>query len=292
MADRALARLPNGRVTGGAVPTPRGAGLGALTPHAVIGYVSALALAGGWLFSDALDLSPSDGVGYALGIFGLTAMAVLLLYSVRKRVRALRRAGSMRIWFEAHLILGLLGPTAILYHCNFELGSLNSTISLACMLAVAGSGVGGRFLYGRMHRSLAGDRLTASALLREANRELSPIDSVLERCPDARIRIETFRDEAVTAPAGFASAHRLLTHRIRARAAERRVLGAIRASTRPHVVGDAVRGAVRRYFATIVRSQDLRLFERMFSLWHAIHVPLTFILFLSATVHVLAVHAY
>lgn len=267
-------------------------GLGLITPHGVIGYVCTIAIVGGWLFSDALNLSPSDGAGYWLGILGLAAMTLLLLYSVRKRVRFLRRAGSMRTWFEAHLILGLLGPTAILYHCNFELGSMNSTVSLFCVLAVAGSGVGGRFLYGRMHRSLAGRRRTIGALLTEARDELSLIDPVLERCPDAKERMEAFVHGSAESAPGLASAWRIVTNRVEARLLERDVLREIRDSARPHVVSDPVRIAVRRYFSAVVRSQDLRLFEQLFSLWHAIHIPLTFVLFISATIHVLAVHLY
>jgi len=267
-------------------------GLGLVTPHGVIGYGCGIAIVGGWLFSDALNLSPSDGAGYALGIVGLAAMTLLLLYSMRKRVRFLRRAGELRLWFEAHLILGLLGPTAVLYHCNFELGSMNSAVSLFCVLAVAGSGVGGRFLYGRMHRSLAGRRRTIGALLVEARDELSLIDSVLERCPEAKMRMETFAAGSAESAPGIASAHRIVTSRVEARAIERQVLAGIRDSARPHIVSDPVRSAVRRYFSAIVRSQDLRVFEQLFSLWHAIHVPLTFVLFISATIHVLAVHMY
>ncbi len=264
----------------------------AIAPHGVIGWACAVALVAGFVFSDALNLSPSDGVGYALGIGGLTAMVLLLLYSVRKRVALLRRAGSMRAWFEAHLVLGLLGPTAILYHCNFELGSMNSTVSLFCMLAVAGSGIGGRFLYGRMHRSLAGGRRTVRTFLNEARDELSLIDSVLDRCPEARQRMQTFAVESAASAPGLATAHRIVTNRVRARANQRRVLGEIRDSARPHVVAPSVREAVRRYFSAVVRSQDLRFFEQLFSLWHAIHVPLTFLLLLSAAIHVVAVHLY
>jgi hypothetical protein len=37
---------------------------------------------------------------------------------------------------------------------------------------------------------------------------------------------------------------------------------------------------------------DFRVYERLFSLWHAFHLPLCFLLFGAATVHVLAVQLY
>jgi hypothetical protein len=55
----------------------------------------------------------------------------------------------------------------------------------------------------------------------------------------------------------------------------------------------AQRGAVlSAYLADLSRAGELRLFEQLFALWHAIHVPLTIILFVSAAVHVVAVHLY
>jgi hypothetical protein len=53
---------------------------------------------------------------------------------------------------------------------------------------------------------------------------------------------------------------------------------------------------LRNVVATIVsdlrRGFELRLFERLFALWHAIHVPLTVLLFVSAALHVVAVHLF
>jgi hypothetical protein len=74
-------------------------------------------------------------------------MLLLLLYSVRKRVRWLARFGETRHWFRTHMMLGIVGPVLILYHCNFDLGDLNSKVALYCTLLVAGSGVLGRYLY-------------------------------------------------------------------------------------------------------------------------------------------------
>ena len=145
-----------------------GSDLGWRSPHAIVGNLCVVAIGFGWLSRGELDLSPADGLGYALGITGLAMMVVLLGYSLRKRMRGLRNSGLMRNWFEAHLILGLVGPTIILYHANFGLGSANATISLACVLAVSGSGVGGRFLYGRMHRSMAGERRSAGGIRKQA----------------------------------------------------------------------------------------------------------------------------
>jgi len=267
-------------------------GLGLLSPHAVVGLVCAGLIAAGLAFRDELDLSASDGVGYALGIVGLSAMTLLLGYSLRKRIKLLRQAGPIRTWFELHLMLGLIGPTAILYHAGFELGSMNSTISLACVLAVSGSGVGGRYLYGRMHRSLAGPRRTVANYTRSAVAALKPIESVLERAPAARRQIDAFASDATADPSLFTLPFRAATTRLRSFWVKRRVLRSIRNASRPHVIAPPVREAVSEFFGDLNRGVELRLFEKLFALWHAIHVPLTVILFISAGIHVVAVHLY
>jgi hypothetical protein len=37
---------------------------------------------------------------------------------------------------------------------------------------------------------------------------------------------------------------------------------------------------------------ELRAFQALFSLWHALHMPLFFMLIIAGTVHVVAVHLY
>ena len=277
--------------------TPGTSGLGWKSPHAWTGALCGLAIAVGWVRRGELDLSPSDGLGYAFGIAGLTMMVVLLGYSLRKRSAGLRRLGSLRSWFEFHLMLGLLGPTLILYHSDFGLGSANATISLACVLAVSGSGVGGRFLYGRMHRGLAGERRSADQMIRRSKIALAPLEAEIESTPKAQAAINAFQKFAVGAQSGLLGSLRALVVRPLAIRCRRRVAALL--SRNPTAAGAAerldaasVKAALREFVDQTSRAAELRLFERLFALWHAIHVPLTIILFISAAIHVVAVHLY
>jgi hypothetical protein len=48
-----------------------------------------------------------------------------------------------------------------------------------------------------------------------------------------------------------------------------------------------------RSFVTLVgRITQFTLYERLFSLWHVLHMPLFFMMVISALLHVLAVHLY
>ena len=91
-----------------------------------------------WLVRDYRYLQAEEGFGYALGIVGASFMTVLLLYPLRKRWRAMQSWLQVKSWFRLHMMLGVLGPVCILLHCNFQLGSTNSSIALSAMLLVAG----------------------------------------------------------------------------------------------------------------------------------------------------------
>jgi len=258
----------------------------------VIGLLCTAAIVLGWLSRRELDLSPSDGLGYGFGIAGLSMMVALLGYSVRKRSRVLRNAGAMRSWFEGHLVLGLLGPTLILYHANFGSGSANATISLACVLAVSSSGVGGRFLYGRMHRSMAGERRSVQGIQKQAHEALAPIESVLAGIPLAADLIANFELVAAGRKSSLLRTLFAVWLRPRAWVAKRRVLRLIREADAGSRDFAEVKGAVGGAFSQLCRAGELRLFEQLFALWHAVHIPLTIILFVSAAIHIVAVHLY
>jgi hypothetical protein len=282
-----------GRTSSAPSPKSRASGgLGWRSPHAIVGVLCAFAIVVGWTARGETSLSPTDGLGYGLGIAGLSMMVLLLGYSLRKRARLLRNAGAMRTWFEVHLVLGLLGPTAILYHSDFRLGSANATISLACVLAVSGSGIGGRFLYGRMHRGLAGSRRTVKSMRKRAHHELFPIEAILKSNSDARVLLAEFEFLAIKETRFPFRMVSIVWNRLRAWSTKRRVLRTIRKSGLPSRDATLTRQAVARNTSELCRAGELRLFERLFALWHAIHIPLTIILFASAVIHVVAVHLY
>ncbi|MES0328256.1 MAG: hypothetical protein ABUK13_08715, partial [Gammaproteobacteria bacterium] len=120
-----------------------------------------------WWGIDHRDLnliSAESGLGYAMGIVGAILMLLLLIYPLRKRVRLISRFGSIKFWFRTHMLFGVLGPVLILFHSNFQIGSLNSTVAMLCMLTVALSGLIGRYLYGKIHHGLYGSHIEMKEL--------------------------------------------------------------------------------------------------------------------------------
>lgn len=104
-------------------------------------------------------LRPAGSRGLAFGITGTVMMLALLLYSMRKRVRPLAGAGSLRKWLNIHIYFGILGPVFITLHTSFKVQGLVA-FSFWAMVAVALSGVFGRYLYQQIPRNVVGRALT------------------------------------------------------------------------------------------------------------------------------------
>lgn len=262
-------------------------------------------LVAGWLLKDLNLITPEQGTGYWLGIIGGSLMLSLLLYPLRKKVRFLHRLGSTRNWFRMHMILGLLGPLLILYHCNFQLGSFNSRVALYCMLLVAISGIVGRHFYAAIHRGLYGRKLTLGELQKELARSVEKSHGLVALMPKLVAKLdrlcEELQGDKVTHSLGIRRSIKwLLVHRfvrmslhwtarreLRLAAVRFEVIARDRKRlkrTTSRFIGD--------YTKLMTRVANFTVYERLFAIWHVLHLPIFFVMVLSALVHVLAVHMY
>ena len=96
-------------------------------------------------------LKPSGRIGINLGILGVGMFLVIFLYPLRKRWTWLGRIGLSRNWLDFHVLLGLSAPFVIAMHSSFKFHGF-AGIAFWIMLAVALSGVVGRYLYGQIPR--------------------------------------------------------------------------------------------------------------------------------------------
>jgi hypothetical protein len=251
---------------------------------------SASVLLMGWSRRTETDWVAYEGVGYALGVVGLGMMVALLAYPLRKRVQLLSRAGRIRAWFHVHMVLGIAGPTAILLHANFAPGSLNARIALASMLIVAGSGFVGRFMYTRIHYELQGRKATLEELRRDATFHRGGIGAALGDDAEVASRLDAFESWALRSSAGIGDG---ILRAVTLGARTRRVARDLRARlARSGGARSTLPPALQQYLRAVRRVAEYRVYERGFALWHALHIPLTVLLFVAAAVHVVAVHVY
>lgn len=274
-------------------------------PRALMPVRAAIALGGGvigalaWRVADRTLYTSDSSFGYALGVTGGSMMLLLLLYPLRKHAVFMRDWLPLRYWFRMHMICGIAGPVCILFHTTFRLGSLNATVALSCTLLVAASGVIGRFLYRRIHHGLYGSRATLAELEQLLARSLGELEPLLRPMPPIRDEVSRFGEYAGAHPAswGRRGAHFLSLgwQRFRANLRVRRIVAQALRGPAPALARQQLGSLQQTVAATLLamqRAAQFSTYERLFSLWHVLHVPFVYMLVVTAFVHVVAVHAY
>jgi hypothetical protein len=264
-----------------------------------------LLLVAAWAVTIVAPVDPKSDGGYYLGLTGGVMMLLLLLYPLKKRVRLMRNWGHSRYWFAAHMALGIGGPLLVLVHSSFRFGSINAGVALVCMTLVAASGVIGRFIYVRIHQGLYGRRLNLADLRAQAGAASADARSMLNAIPAMRERLDEFEARAqahqgtragalfafVAVPAMAYRARRdcrrILVDFMRLTAQAR---GWDREKTRRRY--RAAKHQADRYIRGVRCVAQFNAYERLFSLWHVVHIPFVYMLVLSGIAHVVAVHLY
>ena len=229
------------------------------------------------------DWKSGGHVGHRLGVVGSGMMVVMLAYSLRKRVKALRKLGPLGRWLDVHIFLGVVGPLLVILHSAFKVQGLVA-LSFWSMIAVALSGVLGRYLYLQIPRSRAGEELTLAELQK------------LDRALSERLRREYHLDErllarleALSAPP---AAHRGLLLGLMGL-----LVGDLAHGRRLRAFARACRGVPRgvfRQFERVLREKAqshrrLLLWHRvheLFHYWHVVHKPFAVVMYLFMLVHV------
>ncbi len=256
----------------------------------------------GWRLRSEQIITAENGIGYALGIIGGVLMLLLLLYPLRKRIRSLSNIGSVKVLFKIHMLFGILGPLLILFHSSFRLGSLNSSVALICMLLVAGSGLVGRYLYKRINKGLYGVKIKLSEFelaVINIESQLSKLDSNMHE------RLSTYEEATIKPSSGlFSSIIGFFKGQIYTRLyfkKEDKILSAAIAKESAangwsdklsKNVHKEARKLLSRYFLTQRQASVFIVSERLFALWHVLHLPLFFMMIISGVIHVFAVHMY
>jgi hypothetical protein len=250
----------------------------------------------GWTVAHGKYYKSGIGLGYNLGLAGGLMILTLLLYSFRKHIKFMQGLGKLKYWFRIHMILGVFGPTLILFHTTFRLGSMNASIAFYCMLLVAGSGLIGKFVYTRIHKGLYGSRST----LKEAREVLAgstgDIKSRLHFFPKVEEWIDEFEHEALEEKRGFfAGVWYFLSFDVRrilliwrCKRNIHQVLG----SGRMNDVAEEANHLIRQFLSQIQTVAQFKKFEQIFSAWHILHIPLMYMMVATAIFHVIWVHMY
>jgi hypothetical protein len=296
------------RVARATEPASRAAGSGDLGFRVVMILLHAVSLAVvGWLFIDGLPyyttpvverphhpdyraLGPGGVLAHGLGILGSLMLLSLLLYSLRKRWRRLARLGSTAKWLRVHMYFGIFGPLFITLHSSFKITGIVA-VSYWSMIAVALSGVFGRYLYREIPRTILGRALTPSELeeerrrLDERLRERYRLDSNAFRELD---RIGGGAGGDSLAARGFVATLRFL---FLSNLRIRRGTSALAADLagRENLDAPARRELTRLFHERALlhrRSVLLVRVREIFHWWHVIHRPFAYVMLTIMFVHI------
>jgi hypothetical protein len=234
-------------------------------------------------------------LGYWMGVVGGSFMLVLLLYPLSKRARAMREFMPVRYWFALHMFMGIFGPVLVIMHSTLRLNSFNAAVAFWSMVIVASSGLVGRFVYGRLHAGLYGRQRSFAEVAKAAENTLNNAAAQLAQAPEVMAELRQFAAHAnAVARAGLRRpfAFFLLNRHARQCAARCALLLAVTSRSVVGVHAAAIDRAVVAYLQTARDAAQFRAFERVFALWHVLHIPLVWLLVVSAVFHVIAVHMY
>lgn len=264
-----------------------------------LGWLALCALLGAaYQTASGAYYTPRSTVGFSLGVIGSLMMLALLAYPLRKHVRWMQRWGTLKHWFRVHMILGILGPTLVLFHSTFHIRSTNAAVALFSMLGVVLSGIIGRFVYTKIHYGLYGSRASLQALQEACAAHSESTASRFHFAPRVEQWLRSFARDAQGERPVTTQVINLVTLGLKRWWLEwrcaRELRRLLKQERHPEFRGGA-REAIQlasNYLTEVQRVAQFSLYERLFSLWHVLHIPLIYILAASALFHVVAAYMY
>lgn len=256
-----------------------------------------------WAVWDPRYFHSDSDLVYNMGLYGGIMLLSTALYSLRKRVRFLKKLGEMSGWYYAHLAMGVFGPVLIIFHSSFTMKSLNSTVALVSMLCIIVSGIIGRYIYTRIgyhvHGRLLAIRHTEEGLAKSLQKyQGEAADAIQQSLSVFTMLVVNMPQSLFHLPGRFFS--------LRAKAAKCYVDGirqvSVMLSQRAeeedwdkltyHAELAKEKRILREHVNALLKIGQLHFYERLLVGWRIFHIPLIFILFISGSVHVFAVHWY
>lgn len=212
------------------------------------------------------DFKPSGIIGHGLGILGTFLMLFgVFIYMARKRSRLMSRMGLLKHWLEFHIFLCTLGPLLILFHTTFKFGGIVA-VSFWSMVAVALSGVIGRFIYLQIPKTIEGKAMS-----------LNEIEDYKSSIKDKLIKDYAISDrflEILEADSSSDSSR----------------LAAIKKHLNESQLSKKDRSNIIKLSKSEIkinkRIRRLELMQKLFEYWHVVHLPFAIMMIVIMIVHV------
>jgi Fe-S-cluster-containing hydrogenase component 2 len=268
-----------------------------LWPDASLAYLMAVHVDGmePELALGRVDFRPGCALAVNLGYLGTALLMSTMVYAWRRRLPFMRTWGSLRSWFDWHVLAGVMGPAFILMHTAAKLDNWVSIAFWSMILTVV-SGLLGRYLTTQIEENAsvaAMETLEESRSLDELRRLHVGVRSADDWFEEYRTRVQKFERRFKGGAPTFLGAlwsclwvagDDLLRGR-RIRQLRRKLKRSVTGYRTWSVRRKASRHALK--LALLERRRVLlpRL-EPLFRHWKAVHVPMAICLSVIATIHI------
>ncbi|NIW78011.1 MAG: hypothetical protein GWN16_00490 [Calditrichae bacterium] len=233
------------------------------------------------------QLRPAGFTGHGFGILGTTMMLLMLLYSVRKRTSLFGEWGALRRWLDIHIYFGIMGPLFIILHTSFKVQGLVA-VSFWSMIAVATSGVLGRYLYLQIPRNRRGGELSLKeieAMNQQFNQQLT---DELQLNEDQFNRLEELRAANIDQKRNvfillLSMVVKDILRPLRVHRLKRMYVAELGLS------GQHLQDVVDLSYQQSILQRRIILLDRiqqLFHYWHVFHKPFAIIMYIIMLVHV------
>ncbi len=243
------------------------------------------------------SLKPSGRVGISLGMLGFSLFLVIFLYPLRKRIPWLAKRGSTKNWLDFHIVAGCTAPLIIAFHASFKFQGI-AGMAFWMMVAVALSGIGGRYIYAQIPRTLNSAEISLKVLEdMEASLSHELMDERIFTPADLKPLLSIPTADQVRRLSAFAAilsmakidfSRRFHIARLRSKVLQGR--GRIRTlggflSSGNVTIESAIETAKRRASLSM-RIAYLAKTQQVFHLWHVVHRPVSYAFAVLAILHI------
>jgi len=236
-------------------------------------YATLLVVETAWLTWRYITDFPTavDPLSINLGWGGLISMIVMLVYSIARRSKTLRKWARLSAWLHFHIFLGCQGMLWVTFHSmNFILGFSDKSLlhpavlNLFAVAIIFASGLFGRYLYAQLPRAVGGEQMA-----------LKDVDAALSKLTEpVSPEVEALWKD-VPKGVGFIAL-------VQASGATRRSLRKLRKLDIPAEQRDLA----KRRLLLERKKQALVYTTRIFWWWIVLHRPIAIAMYVLSFVHV------
>jgi hypothetical protein len=236
-------------------------------------------------------LKPSGTLGVHLGLGGVLILCAIFLYPLRKRWGWLQKQGSSKHWLDHHVVLGVAAPVCIAFHASFKFRGL-AGIAFWVMVAVALSGLIGRYLYAQIPRQIVAAESSLKMFQEELRCQNVISQADLRRllfglpAPNSVTQWSAVRALIYIVASDIAWPFRIAYLRLQMMGMRRGLQSMIGVLWPRNFLLEEVIQLARRQAVLSRRILFLSHAQQVFRLWHVVHKPFSYAFAVLAAAHI------